>query len=179
MRGQMTKWFTGQAQYALSRASNDTNGIASFPANDDDLSGEYARADFDRRHRLVLLGRLSPRSVADVGVGLTLTSAGPYTVLLGQDIYNNGRGGARPAGVARNGLEGAGFASLDVRISRDLTFAKEKPDPPTLTIGIDGFNLTNRVNYGSFVGTIGSPLYRQAVSARSPRQLQLFARVNF
>jgi hypothetical protein len=34
----MTKWFNGQAQYALAHAYNDTNGINWFPANDYDLS---------------------------------------------------------------------------------------------------------------------------------------------
>src|SRR5262249_54486483 len=82
LRGRMTKWFNGQAQYALSRAYNDTNGIGWFPANDYDLSGEYARADFDSLHRVVLLGRFTPRSLADIGVGLTMNSAGPYTELL-------------------------------------------------------------------------------------------------
>lgn len=179
IRGRMTKWFNGQAQYTLSRVENDTNGIAWFPANDDDLSGEYARADVDRRHRLVVLGRLSPGSIVDIGIGLTMNSAAPYTELLGQDIYNNGRGGARPAGVARNGLRGAGFASLDVRVSRDVKLGTGKLGACTLTLGLDAFNLTNRVNYGTFVGTIGSPLFGQPVSARSPRQLQFSTRVKF
>jgi hypothetical protein len=82
VRGRMTKWFTGQAQHALSRADNDTNGIGWFPANDYDLSSEYARADFNRRHRLVLLGWVVPRSIADIGLGLTISSAGRYTETL-------------------------------------------------------------------------------------------------
>jgi outer membrane receptor protein involved in Fe transport len=178
-RGRMTKWFTGQAQYAFSRADNDTNGIGWFPSNDYDLTGEYARADFDRRHRLILLGRVTPRSIADVGIGLTMNSAGPYTELLGQDVYNNGRARARPAGVSRNTLEAAGFASLDVRVSRELTLAKGKPEERALTLGLDAFNLTNRVNYATFVGTIGSPLFLQPISARSPRQFQLSVRFKF
>jgi hypothetical protein len=178
LRGRMTKWFNGQAQYALSRASNDTNGIGWFPANDYDLSGEYARADFDRLHRLVLLGRFTPRSVADIGVGLTMNSAGPYTELLGQDIYNNGRGRARPPGVARNSLDAAGYASLDLRVARDIPLATGKSER-ALSLGLDVFNLTNRVNFNSYVGTIGSPLFLQAVSARPARQVQLSARFKF
>jgi hypothetical protein len=65
-------------QYTLSRVVNDTNGIAWFPANDYDLSGEWGRADFDRRHRFLLLGRVSG-ALLDNGVGLTLNSGGPYT----------------------------------------------------------------------------------------------------
>jgi len=94
-------------------------------------------------------------------------------------VFNNGRGRARPAGVARNTLEGAGFASLDVRISRDVTFAKGTPHSRTLTFGADAFNLTNRVNFGTFVGTIGSSLFGQPVSARAPRQFQFSARFKF
>jgi len=178
LRGRMTKWFNGQAQYALARTHNDTNGINWFPANDYDLSGEYARADFDRRQRLVLLGRVAPRKIADIGVSLTVNSAGPYTELLGVDVYNNARGRARPPGVARNTLEAAGFASLDLRIARDIPLGPGKSERE-LTIGADVFNVTNRVNYGSFVGTIGSPLFLQPTSARPPRQVQLSARFKF
>ena len=63
VRGKVTRWFNGQMQYTLSRGDNDTNGIGSFPANDYDLSGEWARADFDRRHRFILLGRTRPEAL--------------------------------------------------------------------------------------------------------------------
>ena len=178
-RGRLTAWFTGQAQYSLGRVFNDTNGIGWFPSNDYDRSGEYARADFDRRHRLTLLGRAAVRSIADVGIALTMNSAGPYTELLGDDVYNNGRGRARPAGVARNTLDGAGFASLDVRVSREVKFATSRSGDRGLTLGVDAFNLLNRVNDASFVGTIGSPLFRRPITARAPRQLQFSARVRF
>jgi carboxypeptidase family protein/TonB-dependent receptor-like protein len=178
IRGRMTKWFNGQAQYALARADNDTNGINWFPANDYDLSGEYARADFDRLHRLLLLGRIAPRKIADIGVSLTMNSAGPYTEMLGVDVYNNARGRARPPGVARNTLEAAGYASLDLRIARDIVLGPGKSERQ-LTIGADVFNTTNRANYGSYVGTIGSPLFLQPTSARPARQVQLSARFKF
>ena len=179
LRGQVTRWFNGQTQYTLSHAWNDTNGLGFYPANDYDLSGEWARADFDRRHRLVLLGRVTPaRGVPDIGVGLTMNSAGPYTALLGADVYNNGRGRARPAGVARNTLSGAGYAQLDLRLSHEVSMSKQKGGP-AFTLALDAFNVTNRVNTGTFVGTVTSPLFGQAISARPPRQLQLTARFEF
>ena len=76
LRGKMSPWFSGQMQYTLSRVDNDTNGLGSYPANDYDLSSEWARADFDRRHRFLLLGRFTPRFVA-VGVGVTMNSGAP------------------------------------------------------------------------------------------------------
>jgi hypothetical protein len=174
----VSRWFNGQMQYTLSRVYNNTNGIASYPANDYDLSGEWARADFDRRHRFLLLGRVSPGKLVDLGVGLTLNSGAPYTETLGQDIYGNGRGRARPVGVNRNTLEGDGYATLDLRASRDVKIGAGK-DARTVTLGLDAFNLLNRVNYGNYVGTFGSPLFGLPVSARAPRQLQFSARLKF
>jgi len=186
LRGRVSGWFNGQTQYTLSRAYNDTNGITWYPANDYDLSGEWGRADFDRRHRFLVLGRASLGTLADLGVGLTMNSAGPYTATLGQDIYNNGRGRARPFGVGRNTLEAAGAATLDLRVSRDLNLSSgagrgggAAKDARSVTLGIDAFNVLNRVNYVNFVGTVGSPLFGQPVSARAARQLQFSARVKF
>ena len=178
LRGRVTRWFNGQMQYTLSRVYNDTNGIASFPANDYDLSGEWARADFDRRHRFLVLGRVSVVKAIDLGVGLTLNSGGPFTETLGGDVYNNGRGRARPLGVGRNTLEGGGFATLDLRASREVRFGTGK-DARTMTFGLDAFNLLDRVNYGTYVGTVSSPLFGLPVSARPPRQLQISARLKF
>jgi hypothetical protein len=178
MRGRLGRWFNGQTQYTWSRAYNDTNGISSYPANDYDLSGEWVRADFDRPHRFLLLGTVNPGHVVDVGVGLTLLSAGPYTETLGADVYNNGRGRARPPGIARNSLDGAGSAQLDLRVSREVKMGGSR-DARAVTLALDAFNVLNRVNYGNFVGTLGSPLFGQPVSARAPRQIQLSARIKF
>jgi hypothetical protein len=179
LRGRVTRWFNGQMQYTLSRTYNDTGGFSWFPANDYDLSGEWARADFDRRHRFGLLGRIRPGRFLDLGAAVTLQSGAPYTETLGADIFNNGRGSARPSGVPRNSLEGAGYADVDLRASHDVTFAKGTSEPRTVTIALDAFNVVNRVNDATYVGTLTSPLFMQPVSARPPRQLQVSARIKF
>ncbi len=178
LRGKSARWFNGQAQYTLSRTNTDTGGLNWFPANDYDLSGEWARADFDRRHQLMLLGSITPGRICDLGLSVTLQSGAPYTETLGGDVFNNGRGNARPDGVARNSLQGAGYADVDLRLSRDLPIAKGTR-ARAVTIGLDVFNLLDRVNYGSYVGTVSSPLFGQPVTARAPRQLQLSARYTF
>ena len=178
LRGKVSRWVSTQAQYTFSSAYNDTNGIGSYPANDYDLSGEWARADFDRPHRLLMLASVNPGHVVDLGVSLALTSAGRYSATLGDDVYNNGRGRARPIGVARNTMVAAGSAQLDLRLSRVLKAGGGKGHH-AVTIALDAFNVLNRVNYGTFIGTVGSPLFGQPVSARAPRQLQLSTRVGF
>src|SRR6266567_1999966 len=69
LRGNVTRWFTGMMQYTLAKAYNDVAGnslagartsLNSFPASSYDLTGEWARADFDQRHRFNLLGSFTP-----------------------------------------------------------------------------------------------------------------------
>jgi hypothetical protein len=57
--------------------------------------------------------------------------------------------------------------------SRDLTLGAPKSGHE-LTLGVDGFNLLNRVNYAAYVGIISSPLSGTPVSARSTRQFSAF-----
>ena len=178
LRGKLTRWFMGQTQYSYARAYNNTNGIGWFPANDYDLSGEWARADFDRRHRFVLLGRVTAIKLFDVGLGVTSQSAAPYSEVLGLDLFNNGRGSARPAGVGRNTLQGSGSTNIDIRLSRDVKFGGSSSSKMT-TIALDVFNVLNRVNFVNYQGTITSPFFGQPLGASAPRQLQLSARVKF
>jgi hypothetical protein len=177
LRGRASKWFNGQVQYSLSRTLNNSGGLDWYPSNDWNPAAEWARADFDRRHRLLLLGGLAPAKQMNLGVALTLQSGLPYSETAGSDLFNNGRSNARPAGVPRNGLEGGAFADLDLRLSRD--FRVGGASAPTMTIGIDAFNVLNRVNYGTYVGTLTSPLFTQPVSAQAARQLQISARIKF
>jgi hypothetical protein len=67
--------------------------------------------------------------------------------------------GFRPGGEPRNSLEGAGYADVDLRASRNVTFAKDTPQARTVTLALDAFNLVNRVNYSTCLGTLASPLF--------------------
>src|SRR5206468_6983054 len=83
-RGNATKYFSGMAQYTLGRAYNDSSGIGSFPANNYDLSGEWARADSDQRHRFNLLGTLKAGQLFNFGVALQAESGRPYSMTTGR-----------------------------------------------------------------------------------------------
>jgi hypothetical protein len=189
LRGKMTRYFNGMVQYTLGRAYNDvggnyngttrSTGINSFPANNYDLSGEWARADYDQRSRLNLLGTVHATKYLEFGIGFFANTGAPYTETTGRDDYRTGYANARPAGVRRNSLQGPGFAELDLRWSHDLLFEKSKKEGPRLTIALDAFNVTNRVNYASYIGNLSSPFFGQAVAARPPRRLQVSARFSF
>lgn len=160
-------------------AGTRTIGINSFPANNYDLSGEWARADYDQRHRLNLLGTVQPARFLNLGIGLAASSGMPYSMTTGRDDNHDGLANDRPAGVPRNSLEGPGFVELDLRWSYDWRFQKAKKDGARMTFALDSFNVTNRVNYVSYTGNLSSPFFGHAVAAKPPRRLQISARFAF
>jgi outer membrane receptor protein involved in Fe transport len=180
-RGNVTRYFAGMAQYRLASAHDNTGGVTYLPPNTYDLSGEWARADFDRRHRFEMLGTLNPGKLFNLGVSMSLYSGLPYTLTTGLDEFHTGTANARPAGVPRNSLQGPGYADLDLRWSRDfyLVKGKKKDEGVKATFALDAFNVLNRVNYTSFVGNLSSPFFGRAVATQPPRRLQLSFRVKF
>jgi outer membrane receptor protein involved in Fe transport len=181
LRGNVTRFFNGMAQYRLASSHDDTSGINYFPPNSYDLSGEWSRSDFDRRHRLEMLGTLNPGSLFNLGVSLSLYSGLPFTLTTGLDEFHTGTANARPTGVARNSLQGPGYFDLDLRWSRDFSLhkGKKKDEGVKATLALDAFNVLNQVNYVSFVGNLRSPFFGQAVAAQPARRLQLSFRVKF
>jgi Carboxypeptidase regulatory-like domain/TonB dependent receptor len=181
LRGSVTRFFNGMAQYRLASAHDDTSGITYFPPNAYDLSGEWGRADFDRRHRFELLGTINPGKLFNLGVSVSLYSGQPYTLTTGLDQFHTGTANARPAGVPRNSLQGPAYADLDLRWSRDFSVrrGKKKDEGVKATLGVDAFNVLNEVNYSSFVGNLSSPFFGRAISAQPPRRLQLSFRLKF
>jgi hypothetical protein len=71
-RGSISHWFSGLAQYTLGRTWNNSGGIAWFPANQYDDTGEYTRADFDQLHRLNIPGTINEGHSASLGVAANL-----------------------------------------------------------------------------------------------------------
>ena len=189
LRGNVTKYFSGMIQYSLSRTYNNIGGnpaagarssLNSFPANNYDLSGEWSRADFDQRHRLNLIGTITPGRYFSLGVALSLYSGAPYSMTTGRDDYHDGVANARPPGIPRNSLEGPGYAGVDLRWSRDFYLDRRRREKgPTVTLGIDAFNILNHVNYSGYVGVQSSPFFQKPVAALPVRRLQASVRFRF
>jgi hypothetical protein len=179
-RGRLAPRVRGSVQYTIATAHNDTNGVNALPANNYDLAGEWGRASFDQRHRLEALLQIKGGDWADFGVSLSLGSGRPYSLQTGRDDYHTGQTNARPAGVARNSLQGPGSALLDLRWSHEFGIGSGKGDDrPAWSIGVDAFNVINRVNYSGFVGTLTSPFFGRAIAAQPPRRIQLSAGLHF
>jgi hypothetical protein len=181
LRGNVTRFFNGMAQYRLASAHDNTSGITYFPPNAYDLSGEWGRSDFDRHHRFELLGTINPGKLFNLGVSVSLYSGQPYTLTTGLDQFHTGTANARPAGVPRNSLQGPVYADLDLRWSRDFSVrkGKKKDEGVKATLAVDAFNVLNEVNYSSFIGNLSSPFFGGAITAQPPRRVQFSFRLKF
>jgi hypothetical protein len=181
LRGNVTRFFNGMTQYRLASAHDNTSGITYFPPNAYDLSGEWGRSDFDRRHRFELLGTINPGKLFNLGASVSLYSGQPYTLTTGLDQFHIGTANARPAGVPRNSLQGPAYADLDLRWSRDFSVrkGKKKDEGVKATVAVDAFNVLNEVNYSSFIGNLSSPFFGQAIASQPPRRLQFSFRLKF
>jgi hypothetical protein len=179
LRGDLSRYFTGLAQYTLSRTDNNTGGINWFPADQYNPSGEWGRADFDQRHRFNMLESFKPGKQFTIGVGLQLASGKPYTMTTGADPFNTGLFNERPAGVSRNTLEGPSYTDLDLRVSRDFFLSKKGDKGKVATVALDAFNVLNNVNFSSYVGDLSSPLFGRAVASSPARRMQLTVRFKF
>lgn len=172
-RGAAGRWFAGQAQYTLSRFEGNTGGINSFPQDQYHPNAEWGRDNQDRLQRFNLMGNIHPDHWLSLGVNATLYSGIPYNETTGFDYYHTGLGNARPAGIGRNALQGGGVASLDLLYNHDFFLTKAKDEnAKVLSAGVSAFNVLNRTNYTSYIGTLSSPRFGQPTAALAARQLQ-------
>jgi len=179
LRGQITRFLNGSAEYSFGRAYNDTGGIGWLPPNSYDLSQEYARADFNQRHRFETFGAVTPGGGFTIGVSASVGSGRPYSLTTGLDAFNTGTANARPAGVPRNSLEGPGFANVDLRLAREFQLPSATARKHSITLGVDAFNVLNHVNYAYYVGNLSSPFFGAAVAAQAPRRIQFSLRARY
>jgi hypothetical protein len=178
-RGKPSRYFTGQVQYTLSKTYNNTSGITFFPANSYDPSREWARSDLDRRHKLDLLGSSQPTRFFVLGMGLSVYSGLPVSVITGSDNNGDGVVNDRPLNIPRNSMHGPGLINLDLNVSRDFALSKSREHAKTLSVSLNSFNVLNHVNDVSHIGIVTSPFFGHAVAAQPPRRTQMNLQFKF
>lgn len=164
----MSNNFMVLAHYTFSKAIDNfvdwrvENQETGSPIN---LLGERGPSLQDNRHRFVFsnLWELNywkhwlARDFALSGI-VTLNSGRPYNLLAGVDLNGDGDNppGDRPAGLGRNVGISPGFANVDLRVTRNISFAERAK----VQLFFETFNLFNRVNIVDFgrVFRPGTPL---------------------
>ncbi len=177
-RGEPSRFFTGQAQYLLSKAYNNTSGVRYFPADSYAPNAEWSRSDNDARQKFNLLGTVHANGWFDLGIAFSTHSELPFDVTTGDDNNNDGVINDRPVGTPRNSLHGPGFVDLDLDLSREFRLNK-RTDGPVLTSSLSSFNVSNHQNDTTYIGVITSPFFDSAVAAQPSRRMQLSLRIKF
>jgi hypothetical protein len=181
LRGRAGARLSGQVQYTLSRALNNTGGVFWYPADQyAPADAEWGPADFDVRHRLNVLATIKGGRWGNLGLSERFASALPYSETAGVDLFHTALPNARPAGVGRNRLRASSYSALDLRWSREVALSAEKGDKArALTFSLEAFNVFNHPNFTGYVGNIRSPFFRAPTSVFAGRRLQVAAEVKF
>lgn len=93
----LNRTFSIFARYSLGKAESDTDGSASFPANQYDLSSEWGRASFDVRHRFIVGGTINAPWGVRLSPLIMLTSGRPFNITTGRDTNGDSLFTERPA----------------------------------------------------------------------------------
>jgi hypothetical protein len=83
--------------YDYGRAKSNTDGINTFPANPYDLSGEYAPASTDIRHRELIGGTIDILGGFRLNPYINIQSGAPFDITAGRDLYGDTLFNGRPA----------------------------------------------------------------------------------
>jgi hypothetical protein len=203
----LSRGFSARVSYTLASTRGNTSASGSGAMNfqvgqEMNLDLNEGPTDFDRRHNLVLSGRMlvpythgmtfSWVARALSGLPFSLTNnlidvdrngtlfdplaSGPYTGAgtIAADNYT-----VENYDGKRNGTLGPGFFQFDTRFGWRLNVGNGR----TLDVSADVFNLTNRANFANPSGNQGAPTTFLVLSAlrdgAAPRTLQIGARFGF
>jgi hypothetical protein len=190
-----SRWAQSRVSYTLSKAIDDVGNAFFFSPQDNfNLRDERGLADNDQRHRLAVSGLFeAPKAGGGEPVlrralsGFQLSyifqygSRLPFNVVTGTDRNNDTNVNDRPAGVGRNTGRGFDFSSLDLRLSRRMSFGERV----NLEAIVEGFNVLNRANLQLPNNTLNPAnlatlvTFGRPTAADNPRQVQFGLRLNF
>jgi len=149
--GQRNSFFV---RYFLGWAKGDTDGAGTFPAIPTDIEADWGRASSDVRHRVLAGGNIRGPWNISIGPMITISTGRPYNITTGRDLNFDTVFSDRPSfGVAgragvietaygpldttgsgiiipRNYGEAPGFASVSLRLSKNIPFKKSQAATP-------------------------------------------------
>ena len=192
--------------YTFSKAFATTGDFNSDfgPQDQTNLAGEHGLSNFDQRHKIVVAGVLESPWKDWFTRGFQLSpifrynSGHPFDLLAGTNVNNDRHStNDRAIGAASNTGLGPNSMTFDMRLSRRFKMGEKAK----LELMAEGFNLSNRTNFGSVNNVLGanlglqpgvtsfnSPGYAANIgdgvpngftSALPSRQLQFGARLSF
>jgi hypothetical protein len=179
-----SRWGQYRVSYTLSKSMNDVGeNFFNGPIDPSNPMLDWGRSDDDQRHRLVVSGGVTFGGVTASSV-VRYYSALPLNITSGITTIQGtaGRPVVNGAFIERNSGTLGDFLSWDARVATSIHVHRQ-----TFEIGVEGFNLTNRMNVVSRNGNFGSAAYPSSASTSfsnitavgDPRSVQVLARWKF
>lgn len=161
--------------YTLSQSKADveTEQTQPWSYDEDAWERQYGPINNDARHRLAVSG------IINIPFGFQLSgmfyyrSKLPWTAYYPTDV-NLDSLRSDYVDEHRNARRGFDSFYLNLRLSKYITFNRFR-----IQIFAEGYNITNRVNYGSIYPYYGTPQFGEPIAAGDPRQIQFGARFDF
>ncbi|MBY0495430.1 MAG: carboxypeptidase regulatory-like domain-containing protein [Cyanobacteria bacterium] len=198
---------TWQVSYTLAKAISDgTNDNASVSTDPWSTFGNDDRGldENDRRHALSVSAIAPLPWQIQLATIVSLRSGQPWDITAGQDLDGDGNQQDRPAGLVKNAGGTKSEANLAIinafRQSRNLTpvtmdtLTQSSPDTvvdvratkqfrfgskANVGVFLEAYNVFNTVNFDNPSGNLRSASFGVYTSARSARQIQWGARIQF
>lgn len=185
--------FAFNANYTFSKTIDDSTNLSGSTGPQDPYRRDLERglSSNDVRHRLTLdltaaVPKTFPRVLHDFSAAVitTLNSGRPYSFRVGADLNHDFNNATDRVGLSgRDVLVGPGFASVDLRISRQISLSERLK----LEVIGEAFNLFNRFNIQDVNDVYGRatfaqpplPTFKTPTSAFDPRDIQLAVKVRF
>ena len=179
--------------YTYSKTISNTDSLANladFPEGPGESERALSRQNIPQRFTLAVIGEVPGRVrvLRNIKISslLSLESGRPYNIFAGSDANRDGNPlSDRPGNVGRDSLQGPGYASFDLRISRPIQLNERL----RAHVSADLFNLFNRLNikdlntlYGSTDLTLPpNPLlgFGTPRDAYNPFQVQYSVKLEF
>jgi len=189
---------TWNASYTLSKTLRDVEGFQFTPQDMRNLAGDKGLADNDRRHQFV--ANVTYRLPWDFQLGAVAQARSglPWTVTTGVDnnrdtfivdrpdlavpggdptdkaTYSTNFTG-RVGNLVRNSAISDGFFRLDARVSKIVHMGQRRAEG-----FIEGFNITNQVNFGKPTGNLRSSSFGKPTAITgNMRQVEIGVRFDF
>lgn len=158
---------------ATSRSNTNTTLSTGTTTNPFDLSEDHGPADNDVRHNVVINGSSTlPLDIQVSGI-FSYRSALPYSATTNAPRPDGKPFGYRPE--PRNSRRGDSALSVDVRLAKIVIRSARH----SARVFVEVFNLTNRVNYRTYIGTVTSSRFGEPTTAEPKRRMQLGFRLDF
>lgn len=163
------------AHYEWIRSYDDTSGPFSFPAEQNDVREEWARSAGVAPHNVTLVGKMKLPGDLSLIVTDTWRGSAPYNITTGLDPANDGLYTDR-GGLARNSGNGPAYNSLSLYGYKRIPVPKVavKGKRVFVDFGVRVENLLGNKDYTSVGSVVGSPTFRQPLTALPGRAVRVW-----